>query len=402
MASERDGVRAAEQTAVDGDGSTAEPDLDWPVAEPYLVEPRDGTVPAAQATANDTVVTTQSPVATSRRLPPFGPGSLAAIASSIAAVIVIAVFLGLREGDQTAAARSPTEESGTRATTPSVPTTAEPAATLTAQELRGTSLEEARRLLKEQGLRMRVQSVESDQPRGEVLSQVPPPGAKVEPNDVMSLVISAGGAAETAPKSADVPGVIGLAASHAVKALRAAKFDVRIQLLRSSQPAGTVIRQSPAEATEAPRGSEVVLTVARSRPAAHEVEVPDLVGMTADAAQRALRSAGFTVTVVTVHSGEPAGQVVGQSPRAGIELREGGAVTLRVSSGAAEVDVPDVTGLDEQAARLELASAGFQVSVAYESTTEPAEDGVVIRQTPHGGSMADEGSLVTVIVARLD
>jgi PASTA domain len=76
-------------------------------------------------------------------------------------------------------------------------------------------------------------------------------------------------------------------------------------------------------------------------------------------------------------------------------------VTLRVSSGTALVDVPDVTGLDEHPARLELENAGFRVRVMDQSTLDPAEDGVVVSQIALGGTRTDEGGLVTLTVARL-
>jgi beta-lactam-binding protein with PASTA domain len=92
---------------------------------------------------------------------------------------------------------------------------------------------------------------------------------------------------------------------------------------------------------------------------------------------------------------------VSQSPRAGAGLRKGGTVTLRVSTGPTKLDVPDVTGLDEQSARAELEGAGFQVQVIDESVTDPAQDGVVLRQSPRGGSSAAESAVVTLTVGRL-
>jgi beta-lactam-binding protein with PASTA domain len=87
--------------------------------------------------------------------------------------------------------------------------------------------------------------------------------------------------------------VIGLRASAAVIAIRDGGLELRIRFVTSSEPAGTVIRQSPAEDTEAVRGTEVVLVVAKNRPVVRRVEVPDVVGTTVDAARRLLRSAGF-------------------------------------------------------------------------------------------------------------
>jgi serine/threonine-protein kinase len=163
---------------------------------------------------------------------------------------------------------------------------------------------------------------------------------------------------------------------------------------------GTVIRQSPSENTDVATDTVVQLDVAKARPVVR-VDVPDVVGSTASAARSALRSAGLTVTVVEVESDETTGTVVSQSPQAGAQLRKGSDVTVRVSTGPAKVDVPDVTGLDESSATAQLENAGFQVGVTDESTTDPAEDGRVLRQSPQGGSTAAKGALITITVARL-
>jgi hypothetical protein len=39
--------------------------------------------------------------------------------------------------------------------------------------------------------------------------------------------------------------------------------------------------------------------------------------------------------------------------------------------------------------------------VTDESITDPAQDGVVLRQTPAGGSSAEDGAVVTLVVGRL-
>jgi beta-lactam-binding protein with PASTA domain len=250
-----------------------------------------------------------------------------------------------------------------------------------------------------------VRRLGSDRPRGEVLTQDPPAGTSVTEGDRIVLVVSrgpeAGAAAAAAAASSQVPEVVGMAASDAVAAIRDAGFEARVRLVSSSRTAGTVVRQSPAAELEATEGSTVVLDVAKARqPVAQRVRVPDVVGRSAAAAQGALRSAGLTVTVVSVESQEPKGTVIAQSPDAGAEVRKGASVRLSVSSGPTRIDVPDVTGLDEESARLELASGGFEVRVTGESTTDPGQDGVVLRQTPAAGTQAAEGAVVTLTVGR--
>ena len=387
-----------------GDHEFTQADEEWPVADLYWVEQGEY-VASASNKSPDAVILHQSATAGRRRLPrPGHRGSLLVAAGAIGAILLAAIVINLLAGDgdadATADAPSVTRSSSSPATSPNTPSTPVPSGATALMDLQGMSLQEARARLEKAGLRVQVRNVQSDRPRGEILNQSPAAGAEVEENRLVVLVVSRG-PAQSAPESASVPEVVGLAASDAVVTLRATGFDVRIQRVESSKKAGTVIRQSPAGGMELRRGTEVVLAVAETRPVIERVDVPEVVGMSVDAARRVLRTAGFTVAIVSVRSVEPAGQVVKQTPAAGEGLRESGRVTLRVSSGPALVDVPDVTGLDEQAARLELENAGFEVRVIDEPTSDPAEDGTVVGQTPLGGSRAEEASVVTLNVARL-
>jgi serine/threonine-protein kinase len=130
------------------------------------------------------------------------------------------------------------------------------------------------------------------------------------------------------------------------------------------------------------------------------VRVPSVVGLRAAAARERLRALGLRPTQRPVQSSRPAGEVVRQSPGAGAELREGGIVTLGVSTGPATIAVPEVVGLSESAAIRDLESAGFVVSVVDEPTVEPTEDGFVLRQNPAGGTNRRKGATVTITVAR--
>jgi serine/threonine-protein kinase len=63
------------------------------------------------------------------------------------------------------------------------------------------------------------------------------------------------------------------------------------------------------------------------------------------------------------------------------------------------VDVPDVTGRREDAARRTLEDAGLKVDVT-EQETEDREAGTVLEQDPAAGTEVDEGSTVTLTVAK--
>jgi PASTA domain len=204
----------------------------------------------------------------------------------------------------------------------------------------------------------------------------------------------------TAPaQTVAVPEVVGLAASEASRKLRNAKLEPRIRLIASSRAEGTVLAQAPAASSRIDAGATVELRVAkRTEPA--KAGIPRLVGSDGATAKSRLRSLGLHWSVTTRASARPRGTVLAQAPSPGARVTKGTTVSLTVSSGQAQVSVPDVTGLDEANARAQLVDAGFDVSVVDEPATDPSEDGVVVDQSPSGGSSADKGSSVTITVKR--
>ena len=260
----------------------------------------------------------------------------------------------------------------------------------------GANVQEARDVLEEAGLRVRVRSVESDRPAGDVVGQLPAAGATVSERGLVTLTVSSG------PPGATVPDVVGEPASTARRELQEAGLRVQIERVASSRPLGTVIRQSPKAGTDVEDGAVVSLQVAKPRPSAPAtIDVPRLIGLDVSDARARLRDLGLGSTVTRVESPKSPGTVVEQSPSAGSALERGETVTLTVSSGPAAIPIPDVTGLDEESARAQLESAGFEVTTVDEATSDPAEDGQVVGQSPSAGTERKPGTLVTLRIARL-
>ncbi|MER7039268.1 Stk1 family PASTA domain-containing Ser/Thr kinase [Streptomyces microflavus] len=130
-----------------------------------------------------------------------------------------------------------------------------------------------------------------------------------------------------------------------------------------------------------------------------QVPVPNLVGSTVQEAEQLAERAGV---VVKLGGEEPCeqqekGDICSQTPKDGT-MDENGTVTVMVSSGAPKIEVPDVLEKSEDGARKALEDKGFTVNVtAVES--EKAE-GTVIKQKPDGGTEAEDGSEVTITVAK--
>ena len=295
---------------------------------------------------------------------------------------------GLVIGSWRAARCRPTTQRTTTA-----PETTAPPATVVVPDVVGEQLPEARELLEADGFAVRVERQSSDRPSNEVLSQRPPADEDAERGSVVVLTVSQG------VERVAVPTVVGMRESAAADALREEGLEPRSRPVESDEPPGTVVAQNPAAGTEVERGAVVTIDIAEA-PEPVLVRVPDLVGERSADARSRLRELGLRPTQRPEQSSEPAGTVVGQTPSGGAEVREGSVVTLRVSTGPPRTEVPDVLGMDESSAVAELERAGFVPRIVDEPTAEPTEDGIVVGQSPTGGTPRREGTTVTIRVGR--
>ena len=128
--------------------------------------------------------------------------------------------------------------------------------------------------------------------------------------------------------------------------------------------------------------------------------VPNVVGMTVDAASAALSEAGLTAKASYQESSEYEKDIiVSQDIEANTQVEAGTVLNLVVSSGKVEGSaVPDVVGKSEAEAKVALEAEGFTISKEY-SESDTVEKGNVISQSPLGASTAAKGSSVQVVVS---
>lgn len=110
-----------------------------------------------------------------------------------------------------------------------------------------------------------------------------------------------------------------------------------IEIAHPSQPPGTIVAQSPLPGQQLRTAGAVTVGISAGPP---RVAVPKVIGMQVDAAIADLRRLGFDANQQPEPAPQPAGTVVGVSPKAGTELVPPQRVLLFVSSGPAPV-VPD-------------------------------------------------------------
>jgi len=130
------------------------------------------------------------------------------------------------------------------------------------------------------------------------------------------------------------------------------------------------------------------------------VSVPTVVGQPIATATSMLRALGFKVSPTFVDSNEPANNVISQTPAAGDSAGKGSIVNLTVSNGPKTSTVPDVTSQDLGAAEQTLHDSNFNPQVVYQDTTDPNNEGLVLSQTPPGGTQLKPGASVTLTVGR--
>ncbi len=249
---------------------------------------------------------------------------------------------------------------------------------------------QARARLKSAGLEVKqVKHAYSDTvKRGTVISSDPATGARIRSNDSVTLTISDG------PETVEVPDLKGYALDAARERLKKEGLVAGMVTRAFSEDVtkGFVIGTDPQAGTVRHGGSAIALTVSKGSP----VEVPDVTGASLDDATAELQGAGLKVQIADtqVTSEFDAGQIAQQSPGAGKEVGAGDMVTLTISKGREQVQVPDVVGDSVDDAKKALEAAGFKVE--EDRGLLGLFGDTVKSQSVKGGDKASKGSTITI------
>ena len=230
---------------------------------------------------------------------------------------------------------------------------------------------------------------------GNVISQDPANGSSLRPGSPVNLVISSG------PQvMVTVPGVEGLTQAAATTAITGAELMVGTVAQQTSNTvaAGNVISQDPANGNSLAQGSPVNLVISSGPQIA---TVPNVEGLTENAATAALTEAKFTVGNVAQQTSDTVttGRVVSQEPASGSSVAEGSPVNLVISSGPPVVAVPNVEGLTQDAAATAIAGAKLKVGTVAQQTSNTVAAGKITSQDPPSGSSVAQGSPVDLVIS---
>ncbi|MFI1969968.1 serine/threonine protein kinase [Streptomyces cinnamoneus] len=185
--------------------------------------------------------------------------------------------------------------------------------------------DEAVKLLEKRGFTYKQKQKETqDSTPGVVLSQDPEGGSQAEKGTEIVLTVAA------APASKTVPPVVGQPFDAAQKQLKDLGFDVKREDEDSTQPAGTVSRQSPDGNTSARAGSTVTLYVSKGAP--QNIPVPAVINMKLKDAKKAVTGAGLKVGAIT-GPGDDNAMVMVTDPVAGTQVPKDTPVNITTVGG---------------------------------------------------------------------
>ncbi len=202
-------------------------------------------------------------------------------------------------------------------------------------------------------------------------------------------------------KLLDVPQIVGLTPDQARGLAEPLGLLLVIDGQRESDndkiAVGAVMEQRPLQGSRLKKGGELHATLAL--PVA-KVAVPGVVGQPLATAQKALADLGLKAGAVTEvpNPTVPVGAIIASEPPPGTQLRKGDSVSLQVSKGGEQVQVPSLRGRSLGAARKALEQLGLVIGDVRKGSDDNAADGAILRQDPAPGTAVAKGAKVDVTV----
>jgi serine/threonine-protein kinase len=258
----------------------------------------------------------------------------------------------------------------------------------------GQSCKQAIHTLKADGLQGKCGTARSSVPDiHKVVSTNPSVGSSVANGSTVVLKVGIG------PKAITVPHVKGLSATQANTLLTGKGFTVNPQNINVNSPAaplGFVIGSIPKEGTAQKVGTEVTLKVATG-----SVQIANITGQSCAEAIKTLQKLTLKPSCQNRPSQAPQDQAFATYPAAiGTVVQQKTPITIFISSGPAQTQLPNVIGQTSGDAKRALREAGFKVQVTQQvECNDQSKDDIVQDQNPKTAT-APRDSVVTITVAK--
>lgn len=177
------------------------------------------------------------------------------------------------------------------------------------------------------------QAYDANKPEGVIIDQDPKAGSKrVKENSKITLTVNSSGTLVS------IPVLRGLTLDAAKAKIKDAGLVYEVLTVEDSETAEGIVKGTdPKEGTEVVVNSMVRILVSKG-PAEKKVAVPDVINKSLTEAAKLISEKGLKVSenVVKEKSSKPKDTVISTDPLPGVEINEGTAVTLTVSSGESQ------------------------------------------------------------------
>ena len=249
-------------------------------------------------------------------------------------------------------------------------------------DLTGSSQTEALNDLQSLGFKVGIEnSAHPDVPSGAVIRTQPPANTSTNPDTLVTIIVSVG------PEAYPIPYVVDLETDRAVYVIEESGFTIgqKIEVSDDNVPIGFIISQNPMAGKKMGPGSSVDLVIS-SGPSL--IELGDLSKKSLEDATQILETLGLEFETIEEFSEDTEeGLISGTLPEAGEIITPDELITLIVSLGI-KIEVPEVEGLNYQAAIDALEEAGLVATVSGDT------NGLVRKQLPRKGEFLEPEGVV--------
>ena len=249
-------------------------------------------------------------------------------------------------------------------------------------DLTGSEQAQALEDLQNLGFKVGIEnSADASVPAGSVIRTQPPSNTVINPDSLVTIIVSVG------PEAFPIPYVLDIETERAIYVVEESGFTLG-QLLEvndESTPRGFVISQNPVAGTKMSPGTTVDLVVSKGPSL---IEISDLSRKSPEDAIQILETLGFEYELIEEYSEDvEIGLVSGTIPEAGEIVTPDELIQVIVSLGI-KIEVPEVEGLGYEDAINILEELGLVVTVSGDT------NGVVRKQIPRKGEFLEPEGVV--------
>ena len=131
-----------------------------------------------------------------------------------------------------------------------------------------------------------------------------------------------------------------------------------------------------------------------------QTSVPTIIGKTQAVAKKLVVDQKLIFAIAgTQTSDQPEGTVISCSPSVGTAVEVNSAVTVYISSGAAQINVPSFVDLDLPTAKINIVNSGLTLGTVTEAYSDSVPSGYVISQTPENNANVTKNTKINLVVS---